>query len=361
MTVKPYGREHALALLEPSGMTNEWTTDDRGVWPHERHEHLWRWGMPDEFEVTAWKPAVVFAQDPDAPDLTNTPALPFPFDGRDLAAFMLAGYGCMVADFYGDWASGPEAHQLSRIDPGNNFAKRAVKEAFDAYRNTVGIVGGRDLELYRQACESCEAYTAASREAIARHDTAEVAHPQPDDSDDRRRAMDAEYTRRMTLVNAELEVQETEMTRIQAEDKAAEQKWLRAMVTELLKPATETSPELPQPAPAMEPAAHPPKQTPPPIATGAIAYAFDGLRNWSELAWKKKLGSPPKWLEACIALRGQRGIREHHWNPVFIAAALVHNGHANQNRVRGRFQRRPELAAWREEWMTYEADNFDTQ
>ena len=246
MTVKPYGREHALALLEPSGMTYEWKIDDRGVWPHERHEHLWRWGMPAEFEVTAWKPAVVFADDPDAPDLTKTPALPFPFDGRDLAAFMLAGYGCMVADFYGEWASGPDAHQLSRIDPGNNFAKRAVKEAFDAYRSAVGRVGGRDLELYRQACESCEAYTAARSEAIARYDTAEVAHPQPDKSDDRRREMDAEYTRRMALVNADLAEQEAEMNRLQAEDKAAEQKWRHAMAVELLKPATDAAePEVP--------------------------------------------------------------------------------------------------------------------
>lgn len=239
MAVKPYSREHAVALLEPSGLTKEWMVDDRGLWPREDMELLWRWGMHAEYEMAAWKPASVLADDPDAPDLVNTPSLPFPFDGRDLAAFMLAGYGCMVADFYGEWASGPDAHQLSRIDPGNNFAKRAVKEAFDAYRNAVGRVGGRDLELYRQACESCEAYTAARSEAMARYDTDAVAYPAFDESDDRRREMGAEYTRRMALVNADLAEQEAETDRLQAEDKAAERKWLNAMVAELLKPATE--------------------------------------------------------------------------------------------------------------------------
>lgn len=238
MTVKPYGREHALALLEPSSIAGEWAVDERGLWPPEINEHLWRWGMHAEYEVVAWKPASVLADASDAPDLTKTPALPFPFDGRDLAAFMLAGYGCMVADFYGEWTSGPDAHQLSRIDPGNNFAKRAVKEAFDAYRSAVGRVGGRDLELNRRACESCAAYTAARSEALLRHCVSEVPQQQPGDSDTRRMELDAEYTRRIALVNADLAEQEAEMNRLQAEDKAAEQKWLHAMVAELLKPDT---------------------------------------------------------------------------------------------------------------------------
>ena len=101
--------------------------------------------------------------------------------------------------------------------------------------------------------------------------------------------------------------------------------------------------------------------TPPPVATGDVAHAFDGLRRWNEKAWKDTLGSPPKWLEACIALRGQRGIREHHWNPVLIGAALVHSGHAKANNIRARFQTKPQLSAWLEAWKTYEADNFDTQ
>ena len=126
--------------------------------------------------------------------------------------------------------------------------------------------------------------------------------------------------------------------------------------------STESAPE-PQaatPAPVADSASNAPV-TPPPVATGDVAHAFDGLRRWNEKAWKDTLGSPPKWLEACIALRGQRGIREHRWNPVLIGAALVHSGHAKANNIRARFQTKPQLSAWLEAWKTYEADNFDTQ
>lgn len=99
---------------------------------------------------------------------------------------------------------------------------------------------------------------------------------------------------------------------------------------------------------------------PPPVATGDVAHAFDGLRKWNEKAWKDNLGSPAKWLEACIALRGQRGIREHHWNPVLIGAALVRDGHAKPNNIRARFQTKRQLEDWEEAWKTYEAENFDT-
>jgi len=135
-----------MALLEPTGCTDKWTVDEQGLWPLESHKHLWRWGMQNEYKVSAWKPAVVFADDPDAPDLVNTPALPFPFDGNDLAAFLLAGEGIFVADFYGGWESGPCANALAQIDPGNNFARLAVSDAFEAYRAAVTRVGQPNTE-----------------------------------------------------------------------------------------------------------------------------------------------------------------------------------------------------------------------
>ena len=121
------------------------------------------------------------------------------------------------------------------------------------------------------------------------------------------------------------------------------------------------SPQADTPSPAPDSASNAPVATPPPVATGDVAYAFDGLRGWNEKAWKDTLGSPPMWLDACIAIRGQRGVREHHWNPVLIGAVLVHNGHAKSNSVRARFQTKPQLKCWLEAWKNYEADNFETQ
>jgi len=130
-------------------------------------------------------------------------------------------------------------------------------------------------------------------------------------------------------------------------------------VAEIINKTAE--PQAAAPAPVVaDSASNAPLDAPQPVTTGDVAHAFDGLRRWNEKAWKDTLGSPPKWLEACIALRGERGKRETRWNPVLIGAALVHNGHAKANSIRARFQTKPQLQDWLEAWKTYEADNFDT-
>ena len=295
-TSKPYNRGHADALLAPCGEVSPWRIDDRGVWPaYSDYEEAKRLGLESEQKLLSWKPVMVFQDDQNAPDCKDTPALPFPFDARDLAAFMLDGVGAFVADYYGDWEDGPETESLNDIDPSNNYARRAVREAFDAYRQAVKSVG------------------------------------EPDNGDT----------------------------------------WRDAMVRELLTPKVEPEPAVVGAAPAQPQAATPapvvadsasnaPLDAPQPVTTGDVAHAFDGLRRWNEKAWKDTLGSPPKWLEACIALRGERGKRETRWNPVLIGAALVHNGHAKANSIRARFQTKPQLQDWLEAWKTYEADNFDT-
>ena len=97
-----------------------------------------------------------------------------------------------------------------------------------------------------------------------------------------------------------------------------------------------------------------------PLTTGDIAFCFDGIR-WNEQQWRKPLGDKPKWLQSCVAIPGQRGVSETRWNPVLIAAALVHDGHAQARSIRAKFQTKPQLKDWLEAWKTYEADNFGTQ
>jgi hypothetical protein len=97
-----------------------------------------------------------------------------------------------------------------------------------------------------------------------------------------------------------------------------------------------------------------------PLTTGDIAFCFDGIR-WNEQQWRKPLGNKPKWLQSCVAIPGQRGVSETRWNPVLIAAALVHDGHAQARSIRAKFQTKPLLKDWLEAWKTYEADNFGTQ
>lgn len=97
-----------------------------------------------------------------------------------------------------------------------------------------------------------------------------------------------------------------------------------------------------------------------PLTTGDIAFCFDGL-HWDEDGWKKPLGDKPKWLKACIVIPGQRGVSATRWNPVLIGAELVKREYAKLNSVRSKFQTKPLLTPWREEWKTYEADNFDKE
>lgn len=103
----------------------------------------------------------------------------------------------------------------------------------------------------------------------------------------------------------------------------------------------------------------PDKAGPAPLTTGNIAFCFAGLR-WDEQKWKKPLGDKPKWLRVCIAIPGVRGVSETRWNPVFIGAALIREGHAKPHSVRAKFQAVHILQPWLETWKTYEADNFDT-
>ena len=99
---------------------------------------------------------------------------------------------------------------------------------------------------------------------------------------------------------------------------------------------------------------------PTPLTTSNIAHCFAGLRGWDEDQWKKPLGDKPKWLAACIATAGVRGVSQTQWNPVFIGAALVRDGHAMANSVRARFQSKHVLLPWLDAWKTYEADYLDT-
>ena len=164
-TSKPYNRGHADALLAPCGEVSPWRIDDRGVWPaYSDYEEAKRLGLKSEHKLQSWKPVTAFQDDQNAPDCKDTPALPFPFDARDLAAFMLDGVGAFVADYYGDWEDGPETECLNDIDPSNNYARRAVREAFDAYRLAIEKVGKYDMDALARRDAAHTAYWKSSND-----------------------------------------------------------------------------------------------------------------------------------------------------------------------------------------------------
>lgn len=162
---KPYRKEHAEALLLPCGEGGRWVIDERGVQPAVmNYKDAERLGLVPEYKLLSWKPVMAFQDDQNAPDCKDTPALPFPFDARDLAAFMLDGVGAFVADYYGDWEDGPETESLNDIDPSNNYARRAVTEAFTAYRMAIEKVGKYDMDALARRDAAHTAYWKSSND-----------------------------------------------------------------------------------------------------------------------------------------------------------------------------------------------------
>jgi hypothetical protein len=109
----------------------------------------------------------------------------------------------------------------------------------------------------------------------------------------------------------------------------------------------------------VQPVAEEPAQALPlPLTTSNMAFCLDGIR-WSESEWKKKLGTKPAWVKGSIAIPGQQGVSETHWNPVILGAVLITRGLSKTNTIRARFQSKAPLKPWLDAWKTYEADHFE--
>jgi hypothetical protein len=229
MTEKPYGLVHAKSLLAPCGASEQWDIDERGVFPKPQPEpredktQTLVNNLADFHPLLAWRPAVVFKDDTPAPDLINTPSLPLPFDARDLAAFMLYGVGCLAANFYGAWEDGPDKSAIDQINPLDTFARQAVIEAFAAYREAQKIVGPYPLELDEKAEHARKAWSVANHEANQREGVFD-SKLEPADSKARRERA------KTSIAALDLEMEATAKA-----DKAAKEKWLEAMVRQLLQ------------------------------------------------------------------------------------------------------------------------------
>ena len=154
-----YNLKHAKEILEPYAPKGYLRFDERGVWPGIERDLL----LQTETEGLRWRPARQLQLLPGAPEVKGTPMLPNPFTARELAAFMLEGAGALVADFYGEWDDGPDPDSLRAIDP-DSKARRAVTEAFTAYREAEGIVGPYPRALQADADRARKAKTRPIKE-----------------------------------------------------------------------------------------------------------------------------------------------------------------------------------------------------
>ena len=154
-----YNLKHAKEILEPYAPKGYLRFDERGVWPDIERDLL----LQTETEGLRWRPARQLQHLPGAPEVKDTPMLPNPFTARELAAFMLEGAGALVADFYGEWDDGPDPESLRAIDP-DSKARRAVTEAFTAYRLAIEKVGKYDMDALARRDAAHTAYWKSSND-----------------------------------------------------------------------------------------------------------------------------------------------------------------------------------------------------
>lgn len=236
-----FNKFDAIALFGPCGLEEHIKFDDRGVWPaaergaqpavkSDDKEHQAACTLASEFSL--WRPAQEFANDPhilgkERKSVAQSPMLPFPFNARALAAFMLYGIGVQVSDHYGSWTTGPDLERLDDIPQSEGMARLAVKDAYDAYREAIKKVGPYPLALIKDANNARNAYDEANDQANAREGVFS-ARPGTDDSKVRRE--------RAVASTAALE---SEMESTAAAAEVASEAWRNAMVRLLLQPAPE--------------------------------------------------------------------------------------------------------------------------
>lgn len=233
-----FTKRDAEALLAPCGLSQylevEADGGDRpvGIWPAVGCDS----SMIAENDMFGWRPVQVFADDSGWPEMA---ALPFPFTGKHLAAFMLEGVGAQVADYYGGWEDGPDPDSLAQIPVRDFRARTAVKAAFDAYREAIQRVGARDDSLDEKAEVLRRKYRDIRSVALARERISEVPLAHSGDNGARMKEEREEYRHRLAKALKPLNELKEEMRLARAAAIAAHQAWLKAMVSEFLKPATE--------------------------------------------------------------------------------------------------------------------------
>ena len=347
---------HAKEILEASGQIGYLLFDERGVWPGIARDLL----LLADTEELRWRPARQLQHLPDAPEVNATPMLPNPFNARELAAFMLKGVGASVADFYGDWSDGPDVESLSVIGL-DSHARRAVIEAFTAYREAEKIVGPAPVALGADATRARKAYNEAKRAANEREGVFAAMPGTIDAGARRKRAADS------------IAAQEAEMNATEAASQQASEAWLTAMVQCLLgvevaqpeaehaatKEAKRESPSVGRVRDSGASAALPEG-----LSTSTLAGAFNGI-YWDIVHWVKNLNDPPAWLKAEAQMSpGKRGginPLQRTWNPVLVGRYLMLDckGWARSNETRfeqrvnmltERFRSNDDLKLWKALW-----------
>lgn len=331
-------------------------------------------------QILSWTPACEMEGWPDAPDALTHPSLPYPFTAKELAAFLLAGAGSMVAEYYGDFSDGPDEDNLQALGIKAGHARDALRQAYTEIRRAIAEVGEVDQELQQKAFHLRSQFNDANGEANRREGLWE-----PGISEDERRV-------RRERARQSVEELKVEMDSVGRDADSALKHWNRAMVKALLYPTPELTdaaappeavlmpPQAQQsppdtPAPELTPTPQPEPAHPLPLSqavsvvaesapdfdnclpTPQVATLFDGL-PFSADRWRKNL-SGNKWLQPAKRSAGEQGGASAMWCPLALAqlvharATGVKEKATTLKKLNSLFNRNDLLAPHRDAWREF--------
>ena len=141
------------------------------------------WLRPNSVEDTLnWTPACELAEAPNSPDPLSTPALPFPFTARHLAAFMLDGWGWFLHERFAGEDRQADPQMVRVLLGGVRDAKprEAIAGAFSALAMARQLFGEPDATLADAEHAAKRAFDEATERAEQLHDWREGGLTEPE-------------------------------------------------------------------------------------------------------------------------------------------------------------------------------------
>lgn len=157
--------------------------DDSHIKPNYDLREDGAWLRPNgEEDSLNWTPACDMEEAPNSPDPLTTPALPFPFTARHLAAFMLDGWGWVLHSRFADQHGQVDRQTLRRLLGGVRDAKprEAIAGAFAALARARQHVGDPDATLADAQQAARTAFEEAEEAAEQLHDWREPGISEPE-------------------------------------------------------------------------------------------------------------------------------------------------------------------------------------
>ena len=189
---------------------------DDGVWLRENNV----------VDALNWTPVCDLEEGFESPDPLTTPALPFPFTARQLAAFMLSGWGWHLGERFSDVTGALDTKVVSLLLGGKRDAK--LRESITAAFGELQCARLRALKPDPQLWLSL----ARAKEEC---DTAETAAEAANDWNDQNQPEEVQENRRLTYL-ATVNPYRQRVSEVESAYNEAQEKWRKAIVRDLLKP-----------------------------------------------------------------------------------------------------------------------------